>query len=44
MIKWALPGAAAVVVLAFGAGAYVGWKTTMTVLDVVEARRKKSLS
>lgn len=29
------------VVLAFAAGAYVGWKTTMKVMDVVIAKRKQ---
>ena len=40
MIKTTLAVGTVVVGIAFAAGCYVGWKTTMRVLDNVMARRK----
>ena len=41
MIKSTLVAGTVVVALAFAAGAYVGWRTTMKVMDSVIARRKQ---
>lgn len=41
MIKWTLVVGGLVAGVAFAAGTYVGWKTTLKVIDSVEARRKK---
>jgi len=40
VIRWVIYGGALASGLAFGAGFYVGWKTTLKVLDSVEARKK----
>ena len=41
MIKWVAAAGATIAGFAFAAGAYVGWKTTLKVIDSVEDRRKK---
>ena len=40
MIKWALFAAALASGFAFGAGCFVGWKTTLKVVDSIDERRK----
>lgn len=42
MIKSTLAVGTVAVCLAFAAGCYVGWKTTMRVMDHVLARRKQA--
>lgn len=44
MIKWAIAAGAAIAGFSFAAGAYVGWKTTLKVLDSVERRKVHSAS
>ena len=41
MIKWVLMGSGLVAGLAFAAGTYVGWKTTLKVIDSVNAKKKE---
>jgi len=41
MIRWSLVAGGAIAGVAFAAGAWVGWKTTLKVIDSVEQRRKK---
>jgi len=40
MIKWVTMGVTVGIGLAFAAGAYVGWKTTLKITDSVYARKK----
>jgi len=42
MIKWVLVGGAVVAGVAFAAGTFVGWKTTLKVIDSVKAKKEKS--
>lgn len=41
MIKKTLSVAAATGLLAFAAGCYVGWKTTLRIIDTVRARYER---
>jgi hypothetical protein len=41
MIKWVLIGGGMVAGVAFAAGTYVGWKTTLKVIDSVKAKKEK---
>jgi hypothetical protein len=41
MIKWTVMAATVGVGFAFAAGCWVGWKTTLKVMDSVQERRKK---
>jgi hypothetical protein len=41
MIKWIVLAGAVGAGFAFAAGAYVGWKTTLKVIDSYDERRKK---
>lgn len=42
MIKWTVIAASVAVGFAFAAGAYTGWKTTLKVMDSVQARKEKA--
>jgi hypothetical protein len=41
VIKWTVLAAVAATGFAFAAGAFIGWKTTLKVLDSVQERRKQ---
>jgi len=41
MIRWVLIGSGVAAGVAFAAGAYVGWKTTLKVIDSVNAKKKE---
>jgi len=40
VIKWVVMAGAVAAGFAFAAGTYVGWKTTLKVVDSVDQRRK----
>ncbi len=42
MIKWSLLAGGVVAGVAFAAGCWVGWKTTLKVIDSVNVRKEKS--
>jgi hypothetical protein len=41
MIRWAVLAASVVAGVAFSAGLYVGWRTTLRICDNVERRMEK---
>lgn len=41
MIKWVIIGSGLVAGVAFAAGTWVGWKTTLKVIDSVNAKKEK---